>query len=323
MLTDIIAERFLKKLGTESFNERISIVEKYKKQWELSEIEFKSEFSTNSLIFYAVSKRYGKVILKILINNGSDKEIQALKLFQGENFCKLYEYSFDDKVYIMERIVPAYTLYESAPRNERIKIAGEIFKGLHKTDLPDSTFPTYTEWFEAGKKGTKDREDCEALYQYLDSAERMLTDICKKYSRNLLLHGDLHHENILKNENGGYTVIDPKGVMGDPVFDLSRFILDEFRDDLTLEPKDVVIDFVQKLGDGVGIPCEILLRCLYIETVIWLFREELANGESLEECQQLITNMKVAYEFAHSRKEKYMGDNVEGKELREVMYTLS
>ncbi len=61
LLTDIIAERFLKKLGTESFNERISIVEKYKKQWELSEIEFKSEFSTNSLIFYAVSKRYGKV----------------------------------------------------------------------------------------------------------------------------------------------------------------------------------------------------------------------------------------------------------------------
>jgi streptomycin 6-kinase len=201
----------------------------------------------------------------------------------------------------MERIVPAHTLYESAPRNERIKIAGEIFKGLHKTDLPDRTFPTYTEWFEAGKEGTKNREDCEELYQYLDSAERMLTDICKKYSRNLLLHGDLHHENILKNENGGYTVIDPKGVIGDPVFDLSRFILDEFRDDLTSEPKDVVIDFVQKLGDRVGIPCEILLGCLYIETVIWLFREELANGESLEECRQLITNMKVAYELAHNR----------------------
>ena len=262
MLTDIQAERFIKKLGTERFNERISIVEKYKKQWELSEIEFKSEFSINSLIFYAVSKRYGKVILKILINSEFDedyKEMLALKLFQGENFCKLYEYSFEDKVYIMERIVPAHTLYESAPRNERIKFAGEIFKGLHKTDLPDSTFPTYTEWFEAGKEGTKNRKDCKGLYQYLDSAERMLADICKKYSRNLLLHGDLHHENILKNENGGYTVIDPKGVIGDPVFDLSRFILDEFRDDLTSEPKDVIMDFVQKLGDSVGIPCEIVL----------------------------------------------------------------
>ena len=297
MLTDIQAERFLKKFGAESYKERISIVEKYRKQWELSEIEFKSEYSINSLIFYAVSKQYGKVILKILLPNNFDKEIPTLKLFQGENFCKLYEYSFEDRVYIMERIVPAHTLYESAPRNERIKIAGEIFKGLHKTDLPDSTFPTYIEWFEAGKEGTKNREDCEELYQHLDSAERMLTDICKKYSRNLLLHGDLHHENILKNEKGGYTVIDPKGVIGDPVFDLSRFILDEFRDDLTSEPKDVVIDFVQKLGDSVGIPCEILLKCLYIETVIWLFREELAEGENLEECEQLITNMKVAYGF--------------------------
>lgn len=250
------------------------------------------------------------MILKALINNGFDKEILACKLFQGENFCKIYEYSLEDQVYIMERIMPADTIYESSPRNDRIKIVGRIFKGLHKTDIPDSAFPTYSEWFEAGKKGTKNRKDCEELYQYLYSAERMLADINQKYSRNLLLHGDLHHENILKNENGSYTVIDPKGVIGDPVFDLSRFILDEFRDDLTSEPKDVIIDFVQKLGDSVGIPCEILLRCLYIETVIWLFREELANGESLEECQQLITNMKVACEFATTGK----------KNIWEVLY---
>ncbi len=276
MPTDIIAERFLKKLGAERYNERIRVVEKYRKLWELSEIEFQKSLSTNSLIFYAVSKQYGRVILKALINNGFDKEILACKLFQGENFCKIYEYSLEDQVYIMERIMPADTLYESAPRNDRIKIVGRIFKGLHKTDIPDSAFPTYSEWFEAGKEGTKNRKDCEELYQYLYSAERMLADINQKYSRNLLLHGDLHHENILKNENGSYTVIDPKGVIGDPVFDLSRFILDEFRDDL--------------------------LRCLYIETVIWLFREELANGESLEECRQLITNMKVAREFATTGK---------------------
>ena len=149
----------------------------------------------------------------------------------------------------------------------------------------------------AGKEETKNRTDCEELRPYLESAERMLKDICQKYSRNVLLHGDLHHENILKNENGGYTVIDPKGVVGDPVFDLSRFILDEFRDNLVSEPKEIVLDFVKNLGADVGIPPETLLRCLYIETVIWLFREELATGESLEECEQLITNMKTAYEF--------------------------
>ncbi len=302
MLTDMIAERFIEKLGAESYSERIRVAEKYRKQWELSEVECKPELSFNSLIFHAVSKRYGKVIFKILINHhGVDNEIPALKSFQGEGFCKLYAYSLEDGAYIMERIEPAHTLYESAPRSERIQIASDIFKGLHKPALPDCPFPAYTEWFAEGREGTKNRADCEELRPYLDSAEQMLADICKKYSRHLLLHGDLHHENILQNENGGYTVIDPKGVTGDPVFDLSRFILDEFRDDLTSEPKDAVIDFVQKLGDGAGIPCEVLLRCLFIETVIWLFREELANGESLEECRQLIANMKTAYDLTRQK----------------------
>lgn len=300
MLTDIHAEKFIKLLGEESYNERIRTAEKYGVQWELFDIEFKPELSNNNLIFYAASKRYGKVIFKILINidNVIDEEIPALRQFQGGNVCKLYAYSLEDRVYIMERITPADTLYESAPRSERIKIAGELFRGLHKNEVPDGPFPTYAEWFEAGKDGTKSRADCTALYPYLDRAERMLSDLCKTYSRKLLLHGDLHHENILKNKTGSYTVTDPKGVIGDPVFDLSRFILDEFRDDLTSEPKEAVIDFVQKLGDAAGIPRAVLLQCLFIETVIWLFREALSQGESLKECEQLITNMKTAYTLA-------------------------
>lgn len=92
-------------------------------------------------------------------------------------------------------------------------------------------------------------------------------------------------------------MIDPKGVIGDPVFDLSRFISDEFKDDLRSEPKEAVLDFVRELGCAVNIPCEILLGCLYAETVIWLFREQLAAGESMEECAGLIENMKTADEL--------------------------
>ena len=301
MLPCMQAKRFIKRLGEERYNERIRAAEKYKDLWELSEVTFQSSLSNNSLIFYAFSKQYGNVILKILFNSEFDedlKEITSLIQFQGENFCKLHAYSLEDKVYIMERITPADTLYESASRDERIKIIGNIYKALHSPDLPNSIFPTYSEWFDAAKKGTKERTDCEELHPYLEYAECMLKDICRQYARNVLLHGDLHHENILKNENGSYTVIDPKGVIGDPVFDLSRFILDEFRDNLISEPKESILDFVKKLGDSVNIPFGILLRCLFIETVIWLFREELSNGESLLECASLITNMKTAYELA-------------------------
>ena len=68
------------------------------------------------------------------------------------------------------------------------------------------------------------------------------------------------------------------------------------------------IDFVQRLGDSAVIPCETLLRCLYVETVIWLFREELAEGKYLEECGQLVANMKSAYGFVTD--DVYQGENL-------------
>jgi streptomycin 6-kinase len=38
------------------------------------------------------------------------------------------------------------------------------------------------------------------------------------------LHGDLHHENILRNESGGWIAIDPKGVIGPRVMECGRFL---------------------------------------------------------------------------------------------------
>lgn len=58
------------------------------------------------------------------------------------------------------------------------------------------------------------------------------------------------------------------------IFDLSRFILDEFRDDLTSESKHVIIEFVHFLGNRVVIPREILLHnqwcklCVSIEVTV-------------------------------------------------------
>ena len=41
-----------------------------------------------------------------------------------------------------------------------------------------------------------------------------------------MLHGDLHHHNILKSsiENDAWIVIDPKGVIGEPACEVSAFL---------------------------------------------------------------------------------------------------
>lgn len=53
------------------------------------------------------------------------------------------------------------------------------------------------------------------------------------------LHGDLHHDNILFGPRG-WLAIDPKGVLGDPGFDVANMFYNPLdRDDLCLDPQRI------------------------------------------------------------------------------------
>jgi streptomycin 6-kinase len=50
-----------------------------------------------------------------------------------------------------------------------------------------------------------------------------------------VLHGDLHHFNVLQDRRGGWVAIDPKGLAGDRCFDVCQF----FRNPLDRPPPRV------------------------------------------------------------------------------------
>ena len=51
-----------------------------------------------------------------------------------------------------------------------------------------------------------------------------LTNLASSNGETELLHGDLHHDNIL-HDGGEWVVIDPKGIIGDPHFDVIQYLL--------------------------------------------------------------------------------------------------
>jgi streptomycin 6-kinase len=57
----------------------------------------------------------------------------------------------------------------------------------------------------------------------VEKAERLLEELQASSPRNALLHGDLHHDNILSDAEDGWVAIDPKGVTGDPAYEAARF----------------------------------------------------------------------------------------------------
>jgi streptomycin 6-kinase len=109
----------------------------------------------------------------------------------------------------------------------------------------------------------------------------------------MLLHGDLHHDNILLAEDGTYKIIDPKGVVGDPVFDVSRFVLNEFDAEPTEPTYRKIVGILHVLSQNLQIPETILKQCLYVETTMgacWCVED----GAAPEEYPQFIKAVTFA-----------------------------
>ncbi len=46
--------------------------------------------------------------------------------------------------------------------------------------------------------------------------------------------------------------------------------MDEFGDNLTPSKRTDIMKFTKALGKAIGLPPEVLLKCMYIESVIWM-----------------------------------------------------
>ena len=58
----------------------------------------------------------------------------------------------------------------------------------------------------------------------LDRAEGLYAELSASQGPRVLLHGDLHHYNILEDARRGWLAIDPKGVLGERAFEAGAML---------------------------------------------------------------------------------------------------
>lgn len=125
---------------------------------------------------------------------------------------------------LLERAVPGIALKSYFPEQdeESTRITAELIKQLHRAPLPkhgaNQAFPHIRDWLMV-----LDNDNTAIPEQYLKKARQLRDILLQTSSASVLLHGDLHHDNILKNHNA-WIAIDPKGVIGDPVYEVVAFI---------------------------------------------------------------------------------------------------
>ena len=244
---------------------REATLSKYTKLWNLSDFE-KIDYDSANIIYKCISVEHGSCMLKI----GDDsKEVgnqfNALREYNGRRFCKAYQVDIDNEVLLIENIIPGTELREEENLDKRLDLFCELFQGLHIKPADKSIYPTYMDWVRRITEYMRGRDDYKLLYEKMARAEEICQALCSKYSGEMLLHGDLHHDNILLGENNQYKIIDPKGVVGDSVFDIPRFIINEFDDEIDDDLYKKFTYITMTLSKKLGVPEFDIRRLVYVE----------------------------------------------------------
>lgn len=225
---------------------------------------------TNLTYNYVLSGFQGDepIILKLgLDNEALAREAFALKCFAGDGVVKVL--AEDEGLLLLERAVPGTSLksYFPGKEQESIEIACGVIKKLHKASIPVAhNFPHIKDWLTALDK------DWPITDGYLQKARKLRDELLQTSKPDVLLHGDLHHDNILQNGDN-CVVIDPKGVIGEPAYEVAAFIRNPIPELLThADAPNIIQGRVTQFAEALELPSQRIIDWCFVESVLsWIW----------------------------------------------------
>lgn len=250
------------------------ILDRCRERWRLTLGEPIPGLSVN-YITAAVTGAGEEVMLKIgVLPHEVRVEIETLRRYGGRRMVRCLEADFELCAFLLERLQPGTMLAGVRDNAEATRIAAEMMKTLPVPCPAADGLPSFAGWIDKAFARLRRNygPDCEPLGRRLvEQAEAAFATIQAEKRPPMLLHGDLHHENILFDEQRGWTAIDPKGVIGDAVLETGRFQNNQLPDTLPLPEKQRLIEErVEILSSELGESRERILPAAFVDGVLSL-----------------------------------------------------
>lgn len=143
-----------------------------------------------------------------------DQSAAALRHFGGRGCVRLIDEI--GGVQLLERIQPGTTLSD---HDDAAIALCDVAAQLHACGLPDGSWPTIESW------GAPFDGDCGPISASLVArAAEAYRHLASSQGERVLLHGDLHPQNVLLDDRRGWLAIDPKGVIGERAYEFGAVL---------------------------------------------------------------------------------------------------
>ena len=194
-------------------------------------------------------------------------EAAALEFFAGRGAVHLLDRDDARGALLLERARPGTPLRVLVPADDEQATAAFIgmVRRLHRPAPPDVALPELTSRGEAftAVQGTGVLPD-----QLVHRAGRLFAELCASATGRVVLHGDLHHDNILAADRDPWLAIDPHGVVGDPGYEVGALLYnpDPSRRDADL--LGLLPARIEQLADGLGTPVDRVIAWGFVQAVL-------------------------------------------------------
>jgi streptomycin 6-kinase len=203
-----------------------ALVAAYERRWDLRVLP---PFALSyNYVAPAVRADGTQVVLKLGVPDPElSSEIEALRFFEGRGAVRLLEAEPGEGVLLLERLSPGVPLERMEDDVRATSIAGQVMRQLWRPVQQEKGLLSLEKWTAGLRRLRAQFEGGSGPFPeaLVSRAEGLIAELLASSDERTLMHGDLHYWNILSAQRQEWLAIDPKGVVGDPAFEPSAWLL--------------------------------------------------------------------------------------------------
>jgi streptomycin 6-kinase len=164
-------------------------------------------------------------VLKLIYpDRESEHEADALALWDGHGAVQLFARDDDLSAMVIERCEPGTTLAAAGADVALQTLIALLPRLWVETGEPFHTLEDEAAWWVGYLPGQWERSDRTVARGLVDAAVDALTSLSHSQGQQVLLHQDLHGDNVLAAEREPWLVIDPKPLIGEREFAVAPIV---------------------------------------------------------------------------------------------------
>lgn len=238
----------------------MDVLNQYIKKWNLSDASLIAKTQTSNV--YRAHQNGVHVVLKILTPVGEKFEevsAEVLKCYDGNGAVRILE--SDAKALLLEYI-EGQKLSVKVENGQDIEASEAICTVLEKLHSYSGPIPKTMHSLQQQFKSVFDRAKIQGTPDIYIRTAKVAQELIETEKNKVLLHGDIHHTNILKSKRG-WVAIDPQAFYGERTYDLANaFFNPDYLPEI-VETKDRILLMATIFSEKLNIDKNRILKFAY------------------------------------------------------------